>query len=320
MASRAFACLLLGAALAEDPSQAATRIHMVIFATDMYSERFRESLSAKERYAKHWGYSFKVFDESSLDCEKFRPFRFRGDYRYCKLEALKTIWRRIAKDRKADADANRRDYIFWHDVDTHIMRPETALTEFLGAAGFVPVVFTDNALSLNNGVLFLEVAKEGPSMSFFRAWRRGCRTGEWPWADNGCMYEVLLQLLGGERYDGSCARQFRQEEFNEARPEPPTGEQLMACFNAQMTSMGMGCCGRERSIDGFAFLTGAKDAFNHHPCDELERTKAFQDYDRSLIRQHCFEDGMFMVHSKDVKYAKESGSRVSDLTRSRGEL
>mmetsp|Transcript_140947 Transcript_140947/g.438166 ORF Transcript_140947/g.438166 Transcript_140947/m.438166 type:complete len:320 (+) Transcript_140947:53-1012(+) len=303
----AAACLLLHAGLLEAASQ--PQIHMVTFTTDMYQKHFAESLEAKQAYAKHWGYSWEVFDEDTLSCSDFRPHRWRGDFRYCKLQALKVMWKRVVEQRKQTR--GRRDYIFWHDVDTHIMRPETPLESFLEAAGHAPVVFTDNALSLNNGVFFLEVSK--PGGRFLGSWRRGCRTGEWPWADNGCMYEVLLSTLGGDRYGGRC-RKYREPELKEDRPEPPTGAALMHCFNKEMDALGMGCCGKARGIDGFAFLTGPEESFNHHPCHELERSKDFQDVARETIRQHCFTDGMFMVHTKNSSYVHESLERAHKFT------
>lgn len=287
-----------------------TRIHMATFASDEnYEARFLESLKAKEAYAKRWGYTFEVFNDNTIDCGAFRPLRWRGDLRYCKLEALKKIRKRVRKLQKSGSHA--RDYIFWHDVDTHIMRPEIPLTHFATIANYAPVIFTENALSLNNGVFFLQVDEDGPGKRFYSAWRRGCRSGEWPWADNGCMYEVMLHHFAGERYTGACTS-FGQDDFNEARPEPPTGEELMKCFNSEMDALGMGCC--DRDIKDFAFLTG-EDSFNHHPCDELLRKPALQEYDRALIQAHCFEDGMFMVHSKDLKYAKESLKRVQQMIR-----
>lgn len=236
-------CLLLRGGLPK--ASPAQRIHMVTFTTEMYEGHFADSLAAKEAYAKHWGYGWEVFTEDTLSCSDFRPQRWRGDFRYCKLEALKVMWKRIVDLRKQTR--GKRDYIFWHDVDTHIMRPETPLEAFLEAAGHAPVVFTDNALSLNNGVFFLEVSKQGSG--FFKSWRSGCRTGEWPWADNGCMYEVLLSLLGGERYGGRC-REYREPEFRQQKPEPPTGPQLMKCFNEEMDALGMGCCGKVCLPDG----------------------------------------------------------------------
>mmetsp|Transcript_82224 Transcript_82224/g.183662 ORF Transcript_82224/g.183662 Transcript_82224/m.183662 type:complete len:321 (-) Transcript_82224:92-1054(-) len=281
------------------------RIHMVTFTTDMYQGHFADSLAAKKSYAKHWGYTWEVFNEDTLSCSDFRPHRWRGDFRYCKLQALQVVWKQIVEQRKRNR--GMRDYIFWHDVDTHIMRPETPLEAFLEAAENAPVIFTDNALSLNNGVFFLEVSKQGAD--FLKSWRRGCRTGEWPWADNGCMYEVLLSMLGGERYKGRC-RKYREPKLNEERPEPPTGPQLMHCFNEEMDALGMGCCGKSRGIDGFAFLTGAKDSFNHHPCHELERSREFKEVARETIKLHCFEEGMFMVHTKNASYVRASLERV----------
>merc|ERR1719210_113331 len=165
------------------------------------------------------------------------------------------------------------------------MHPQTSLESFLDAAAYAPIVFTDNALSLNNGVFFLEVSKRG--FSFLEHWREGCRTGEWPWADNGCMYEMLLQWLGGKRYKRRCNK-FREPELREDHPEPPTGAQLMHCFNEEMSALGMGCCGEARGIKGFAFLTGPKNSFNHHPCQELERSRDFVDVDKNIIHAHCF--------------------------------
>lgn len=290
---------------------------MVTFTTDMYKDRFADSLAAKEAYAKHWGYTWEVFNEDTLKCDDFRPFRWRGDYRYCKLQALKVIWDRIAQLRKKSRGT--RDYIFWHDVDTHIMRPETPLESFLEAAGHAPVIFTDNALSLNNGVFFLEASKAGGR--FLKVWRSGCRTGEWPWADNGCMYEVLLNYLGGDRYKGGC-RDFRSAELNADSPgmHEAQGSELMRCFNKQMDALGMGCCANARGIEGFSFLTGHQDSFNHHPCHELEKSRDFVDESRETIRAHCFVDGMFIVHTKNATYVKESLKRVSMLSHLKDEL
>ena len=105
------------------------------------------------------------------------------------------------------------------------MQPETSLNHFLARANYAPgssgplslppfwrpVIYTENALSLNNGVFFLQV-DQAAGKRFFRAWREGCRDGEWPWADNGCMYEVLLRHLAPDRYAGACSRQ-RPEVF-----------------------------------------------------------------------------------------------------------
>jgi len=224
------------------------------------------------------------------------------------------VWKRIRDQRKKATGGV--DYIFWHDVDTHIMRPETPLEAFIEAAGRAAVVFTDNALSLNNGVFFLAVSKQGGK--FLKSWRSGCRTGEWPWADNGCMYEVLLSFLGGDRYSGRC-RQYRESELSQHRPEPPTGAENMRCFNEEMQSLGMGCCGQDRGIEGFAFLTGPQDSFNHHPCHELEQSREFATESRESIRIHCFSDGMFMVHTKNVSYADESLLRVRRFVGAQGQ-
>lgn len=169
------------------------------------------------------------------------------------------------------------------------------------------------------GRFFLEVSEAG--FDFYANWRRGCKKGEWPWADNGCMYEVMLQLFGGQSYDGKC-RVFRVKEFDEEAPEPFTGTGLMRCFNDEMDKLGMGCCGTEaRGLDGFAFLTGLKDNFNAHPCDELEISSEayYKDAERAQIQAHCFHDGMFMVHTKDVEqtYSETSLQRTLALT-SRG--
>ena len=62
----------------------------------------------------------------------------------------------------------------------------------------------------------------------------------------------------------------------------------------------MGCC--ERHIKDFEFLRG-QDAFNHHPCEELEKKPALQAlfclhpmcseaYERELIREHCYKEGL----------------------------
>merc|ERR1712048_876743 len=122
-----------------------------------------------------------------------------------------------------------RDYIFWHDADTHIMEPAVKLESFIEAAGYAPVIFTDNALSLNNGVFFLEYGDRG--REFFKGWAKVCRSGEWPWADNGCMYEAMLQMAHANTYSGSCLRY--REKYNPQRPEPPTGKDLMTCFNEE---------------------------------------------------------------------------------------
>mmetsp|Transcript_10809 Transcript_10809/g.32544 ORF Transcript_10809/g.32544 Transcript_10809/m.32544 type:complete len:320 (-) Transcript_10809:332-1291(-) len=305
------ACLLLHAGLLEAGYQ--PQIHMVTFTTDMYQSHFKASLEAKQAYAKHWGYGWEVFNEETLSCSDFRPHRWRGDFRYCKLEALKVMWKRVLELRRRSRGI--KDYIFWHDVDTHIMRPTTPLESFVEAAGHAPVIFTDNALSLNNGVFFLEVSSSGSS--FLKTWRKGCRQGEWPWADNGCMYEVLLSKLGGDRYSGRC-RKFREPTFDKERPEPPTGSALMHCFNEEMDALGIGCCGKDRQIDGFAFLTGAEDSFNHHPCHELEKSKDFKEVARETIRQHCFVEGMFMVHTKNASYVRESKERVLAFANDKG--
>jgi len=75
----------------------------------------------------------------------------------------------------------------------------------------------------------------------------------------------------------------------------------------------MGCCGKARGIEGFAFLTGIDESFNHHPCHELERSREFVDEDPEAIRAHCFVDGMFMAHTKNATYAEESLRRVLEL-------
>eukprot|EP00420_Gonyaulax_spinifera_P021692 CAMPEP_0197914010 /NCGR_PEP_ID=MMETSP1439-20131203/77693_1 /TAXON_ID=66791 /ORGANISM="Gonyaulax spinifera, Strain CCMP409" /LENGTH=310 /DNA_ID=CAMNT_0043535903 /DNA_START=29 /DNA_END=961 /DNA_ORIENTATION=- len=299
--------------LAEAASPA--RIHMVTFTTDMYQDRFADSLVAKKAYAKHWGYTWEVFNEDSLRCSDFRPHRWRGDYRYCKLQALEVVWHRVLQLRRQTR--GKRDYIFWHDVDTHIMRPQTPLESFIEAADQAPVVFTDNALSLNNGVFFLEVSTRGGQ--FLKHWRSGCQIGEWPWADNGCMYEALLTTFGGDRYKGGC-RKYREAELREERPEPPTGPELMRCFNKEMEALGMGCCGKSRGIEGYAFLTGTQDSFNHHPCHELERSREFVGEKPETIRAHCFVDGMFMVHTKNTTFVEASLQRVLALTGAEGEL
>lgn len=264
----------------------------------MYSQRFAKSLEAKERYAQRWGYSWYHFDEASLDCSDLRPFRWRGDYRYCKLDALKVVWQKVSKT----MGRGQRHYLFWHDVDTHIIRPDKPLDSFLVAAGHAPVVFTDNALSLNNGVFFLEMSNAGKH--FLKHWRKTCKKGQWPWADNGCMYEAMLTYILADRYDGHC-RQYMEATFDESRPEPPTGTSLMRCFNKNMANLGHGCCGADRNLPEFGFLTGPEDSFNHHPCHELERNRDFAAEGLDVIRKHCFIDGMFMVHTKNVTYVDE---------------
>jgi len=288
---------------------------MVTFTTDMYAKHFEASMRAKELYAQHWGYNWDVFDENTLACSDFREHRWRGDYRYCKLQAIKVVWQRIAEARKRSR--GKKDYIFWHDVDTHIMRPEIPLESFIEAGSDASLIFTDNALSLNNGVFFLQVSKFGGQ--FFKKWRTVCKKGEWPWADNGCMYEAMLQFIGTERYKGACTI-YNEKEFNEQRPEPPTGTELMGCFNEEMKKLGVGCCGKARKINGFAFLTGETDSFNHHPCDELLKAKHFENEDRAEIRAHCYYDGMFMAHTKDSKYSKDSLKRVQKITGGNTEL
>lgn len=290
---------------------------MVTYATSQYFTHFKRSLDAKLSYANHWGYSWKVFDEDSLDCSAFRPLLWRGDYRYCKLEALKVMWSEIERTRQREADPAVRHVLFWHDVDTHIMQPEVPLQRFLDAAGpGVFALFTDNALSLNNGVFFLEASDAGGA--FLEAWRHGCRSGVWPWADNGCMYEVLLRRLGGERYGGRCA-EFREPEHDDERPEPRTGARLMRCFNEEMDSLGMGCCGSRRGISGIALLSGPESSFNDHPCDELAKNPDFTPHERAKIKDHCFSDGMFLVHSKSLSYAKTSEKRMESLGKSRAQ-
>lgn len=282
---------------------------MVTFATQMYLDRLADSVSAKKMYAKHWGYTWNIFSDKSLNCSKFRAHRWRGDYRYCKLQALSRVWKTVM--RHQNSTHSERDYLFWHDLDTHVMLPQRPLSFFVEAAEGAPTVFTDNALSLNNGAFFLEVSQAG--RRFFKHWKKYCRTGEWPWADNGCMYEALLTLLGGERYTGRCST-YRKLHFDEDRPEPPTGPQLMRCFNEEMNTLGMGCCGRSRDIDGFGFLTGPYNSFNHHPCSELLTSREFVNESRALVQEHCFTEGMFMVHTKNVSYGEESMRRTVALT------
>mmetsp|Transcript_91168 Transcript_91168/g.244094 ORF Transcript_91168/g.244094 Transcript_91168/m.244094 type:complete len:223 (+) Transcript_91168:83-751(+) len=201
-----------------------------------------------------------------------------------------------------------RYFLFWHDADTHIMEPSMKLEDFLQAADYQPVVFTDNALSLNNGVFFLEYSKSG--LGFFKIWHKTCRHGEWPWADNGCMYEAMLQFVHSTDYEGSCLK-FRSD-FNPAKPEPPTGEDLMNCFNAEMQRMGTGCCGdASRNISGIRFLIGSQ-SFNHHPCDEFK--KFFSTEPADVVDRNCFTPGMFMVHTKDTAYASQSFDKVVAFT------
>lgn len=290
-------------------------VHMVTYTTQAYKDHFEASLGAKEAYARHWGFSWEVFNESTLDCSDFRKVRWRGDQRYCKLAALTKLWKRIQAE--PEREKGRQDYIFWHDVDTNIMQPEKSLHAFLEAAGNAPIVFTDNALSLNNGAFFLEVSRAG--RDFFNAWRKECRKGDWPWADNGCMYEVMLQLYGGDAYSGRC-RRFRVAEFDAQRPEPPTGTQLMRCFNEEMDRLGKGCCGSARGIEGVGFLTGQDNSFNDHPCHELQKNKDLTSIERSKIAEHCFVDGMFMVHTKEKSYGTTSALRVKALTTAKPEL
>lgn len=301
---------LLKSATGGGVRSATPRIHMVTFATEMYLDRLADSVLAKEMYAKRWGYTWNLFSEESLNCSRFRAHRWRGDYRYCKLQALSQVWKNV--ERLQNSTHSERDYLFWHDLDTHVMRPQTPLSFFIEAAGGAPVVFTDNALSLNNGVFFLEVSPAG--RRFFKHWKKYCRTGEWPWADNGCMYEALLTLLGGERYTGRCSK-YRKLHFDKDHPEPPTGPQLMRCFNEEMRTLGMGCCGGSRRLEGFRFLTGAEHLFNHHPCSELLTSREFVNESRALIQEHCFTEGMFMVHTKNVSYGEESMHRTTALTR-----
>merc|ERR1712129_681213 len=104
---------------------------------------------------------------------------------------------------------------------------------------------------------------------------------------------------------------------NEERPEPPTGNELMRCFNKELASLGHACCGLEQrglQEHGLAFLSGRNNSFNDHPCDELRRSKDFTAEERAQIAAHCFSDeGMFMVHTKDTKYAEISARRVAGL-------
>jgi len=289
---------------------ATPRVHMVSFGTQMYLDRLADSVSAKEMYAKHWGYTWTLFSEDSLNCSKFRAHRWRGDYRYCKLQALSDVWKTVVQ--LQNSTNSEQDYLFWHDLDTHIMRPQRPLTFFIEAAEGAPVIFTDNALSLNNGVFFLQVSQAG--RRFYKHWKKHCRTGEWPWADNGCMYEALLTLLGGEQYTGRCST-YRKRDFDKDSPEPPTGPQLMRCFNEEMKTLGMGCCGGSRLIDGFRFLTGPENSFNHHPCSELLTSREFVNESRALIQDHCFTEGMFMVHTKNTSYGEVSVRRTVAFTR-----
>merc|ERR1712046_345644 len=127
----------------------------------------------------------------------------------------------MGKEKEQGSGADVRHYIFWHDADTHIMEPSTGLESFVVAAGYAPVIFTDNALSLNNGVFFLESGDKGKE--FFKAWAGLCKKGEWPWADNGCMYPAMLRYYHKEKYSGTCDK-FKTQ-FDANRPEPPTGKE-----------------------------------------------------------------------------------------------
>lgn len=272
---------------------------MVTFVNEMYGSKFKPSLQAKKQYARHHGYEFDIFNEQTLDCGKFREVRWRGDLRYCKIRALMVVGARI-KDLKSKDEEQIADYLFWHDADTHIMEPNIPLERFIYAAGDKPVIFTENALSLNNGVFFLEYSDRG--RAFFKGWAKVCRKGEWPWADNGCMYEAMLQMTHGDKYSGTC-KQYR-ERYDPQRPEPPTGKELMKCFNDEMSKLGTGCCGNKvRQMDDVSFLTGT-ESFNHNPCDELK--KHYSDEPIEVIEAHCWKEGMFLVHSKSDYYVKES--------------
>merc|ERR1712129_412490 len=107
---------------------------------------------------------------------------------------------------------------------------------------------------------------------------------------------------------GHC-RRFRRE-YDPEVPEPPDGTELMRCFNQEMARLGKGCCGPARNIKGFGFLTGRNNSFNDHPCHELERNQEYTASERSKIPAHCFVDGMFMVHTKDISYDEATTQRV----------
>lgn len=283
----------------------APQFHMLSFVDDNYRERMADSLRAKASYAKYWGYNFNIFNSSSIDCDEFRAVRWRGDIRYCKLQVLTVVFERLWTQ-----GSKKADYLFWLDADTHIMRPKIALERFIEAAGDAAFVLTDNALSLNNGAFFLRVSEKG--RKWLSHWRSVCSKGEWPWADNGCMYEAML-TFSFKDYTGSC-QIYGEGSYSEQLPEPPTGTDLMDCFNKELDLLGSHCCGTvNRSIESFAFLT-ERNAFNHHPCEELMSSRIFQAYNRDLIRQHCFSEEMFMVHTKSHQYAERSLRIVSKFT------
>eukprot|EP00929_Paragymnodinium_shiwhaense_P004797 TRINITY_DN10599_c0_g2_i1.p1 TRINITY_DN10599_c0_g2~~TRINITY_DN10599_c0_g2_i1.p1 ORF type:complete len:478 (-),score=119.47 TRINITY_DN10599_c0_g2_i1:285-1718(-) len=287
------------------------RIHMVTFVTELYTNKFSDSLEAKKLYAKHHGYTFKVFNEDNLDCDKFREVRWRGDLRYCKIRAMQKTAGVIKKE--LEKKPNVRHYILWHDADTHIMAPTTKLESFITATGDSPVIFTDNALSLNNGVILLEFNDAGKA--FFKAWAGVCKRGEWAWADNGCMYEAMLQYYHKDEYKGACLKYRAQ--WNPDRPEPPTGKDLMRCFNEEMKRLGTPCCGtRQRKLRDIAFLTGP-EAFQHHPCDELK--KAFSEEPAEVIEEHCWKEGMFLIHTKDDEYVRRSLQRARAAFKASGD-
>merc|ERR1712070_552628 len=99
---------------------------------------------------------------------------------------------------------------------------------------------------------------------------------------------------------------FGEAEFSEEAPEPKTMTELMRCFNAEMESMGLGCCGRGRGIEGMAFLEGLEDSFNHHECKDMERNPAWTKKERKVLQKNCFVEGMFAVHSKSADFARTS--------------
>jgi len=295
-------------------------IHMLTFATQRFFDRWQASMEAKSAYASYWQYNNIILTDNDIDCSNFREVRWLGDYRYCKLEAVKVAIDAVERDHPVKEGV--RHYIFWHDADTFIMEPQVPLHSFVEKAGHAPFVLTDSDLSVNNGAFFLEVSNAGKE--WFSHWRRVCASDEWPWADNGCMFEAMLQWIAADRYKGGCKKKWSSPEFNSRRPEPPTGMSLARCFQTQLVKLGHPCCGSEvRKLDGISLLTGLQDSFNHHSCEKLASTAGLTEKEKSRIGEHCFRQGMFMLHGKEIEHGEISKILVEEFiakSKSRDEM
>jgi hypothetical protein len=326
---------MLGMVAIAMASYEGSSIHLVTFGTANYFNNFKESLQAKQIYANFHGHEFSVFTDSidkfrklvpqtkalkgvfdstqEIDCDEFRPVRWMGDWRYCKLRALQTAFAQT-----------KSDILFWHDLDTHIMQPGTSLNEFVAQADNRPLIFTENGLSLNNGAFFMDITSTW-GRNFFQLWSDVCDKGEWPWADNGCMLEAVLQSVGGNKYDQTCGRKFKNAAFDKKKPHgfEQYGSDLSKCYNKQMESLGHPCCGdNERGLEHVGFLT-QNNSFNHHSCTELLKPKGdYKDIDRAYVKRFCFRGDSsyeFIIHEKkDLSWGPKALTAVKQMVKKSG--